>query len=130
MRVYGRIQNPYPLNGEESSSQLPNGYKWVVVETDENGYDDYCYITALIQCFRLNLAESPFWAQFGIPAKTAVMMQLQPDYYVAFIQSYFAKYFASLIISKRAQTLGDTTPRYDVSIVRLNGSKYQTTVAI
>lgn len=131
MRIYGRVLNPPPANGIESSQQLayPN-YKWVEVTTDALGFNDYVYITALIQCFRLNLNESPFWARHGIPAKNSIIQQTQPDFYIAFIQNYFAQFFASLIISKRPQTLNDKAPVYDVSIIRMNGSKFQTTVAI
>lgn len=131
MRIYGRVPAPFPQNGIEQTGtlQYPN-YRWVEVSTDAGGYDDYVYITALIQCFRLNLNESPFWANFGIPAKNAVMQQLQPDYYVMFIQSYFSQYFASLIIAKQPQTPNNTTPVYKVSIVRKNGSMFQTEVAL
>lgn len=131
MRVYGRVPITDSLDGKESSDDLvyPN-YKWVVVETDANGDSSYVYITALIQCLRLNLNESPFWARFGIPAKNSVIQQTQPDYYIAFIQSYFAKFFASLIITKQPQTAADKTPVYAVSIVRLNGSVFQSTVGL
>jgi len=131
MRTYGRILNNYPLNGQESTQtlQYPN-YKWVEVDPDANGYDDYIYITSLIQTLRLNLGESPFWANFGIPAKNAVLQQLQPDYYVAFIQAYYSKFFASLIIAKQPQPLNNPTPVYNLSIVRNNGSKFSAEIAL
>jgi len=131
MRTYGRILNNYPLNGQESTQtlQYPN-YTWVEVLPDSNGYNDYIYITSLIQTLRLNLGESPFWGNFGIPAKNAVLQQLQPDYYVAFIQSYYSQFFASLIIAKQPQPLNDPTPRYNLSIVRNNGSKFSAEIAL
>ena len=131
MRTYGRVPVPYPPSGVENTQDLhyPT-YRWVVVETDADGFSDYVYVTALIQCFRLNLGESPFWASFGIAAKDSVIQQTQPDFYVAYIQTYFAQFFASLIISKIPQPLNDPTPRYNVSIIRKNGSKFQTTVAL
>lgn len=141
MRVYGRIFVPYPPSGGENSQQLAEGdYQWVEVSTDANGSDDYVYITALIQCLRLNLGESPFYARFGIPAAITVRLQMQPDFYVSYIQSYFSQFFASLIITKQPQIPTDaafakggqayTTPIYNVAIVRNNGSQFQTTVAL
>jgi hypothetical protein len=131
MRTFGRVQNPYPLNGEQSSASLTYGsYKWVEVTTDELGYDDYVYVTTLIQCLRLNLGESPFFAQFGIPAHNSVLQQTHPDFYVTFIQNYFSGFFASLLISKRKNEPLDPTPVYDVSIIRMNGSKLQLQVAL
>lgn len=131
MRTYGRILNNYPLSGQESTQtlQYPN-YHWVEVLPDAGGYDDYIYITSLIQTLRLNLGESPFWANFGIPAKNAVLQQLQPDYYVAFIQSYYSQFFASLIIAKQPQQLNNPTPVYNLSIVRNNGSKFSAEIAL
>ena len=131
MRTYGRVPKPFPPSGVERTQELsyPN-YVWTEVDTDANGFSDYVYITALIQCFRLNLNESPFWANFGIPAKTSIIQQAQPDYYVSYIQSYFAQFFASLIITKLPQPLNDPTPRYNVNIVRLNGSTFQTQIGM
>ena len=141
MRIYGRIPVPFPPSGIVDSQQFQYGnYQWVVIQTDANGSDDYCYITALIQCLRLNLNESPFWAQFGLPAETLVMMQVQPDYYTYFIQNFFSQFFASLIISKRPQVptnesfavggIPYTTPIYDISIVRHDGTIYNNSVGI
>lgn len=141
MRIYGRQPVPYPPSGTVQSSTMDYGtYKWVVIETDADGYSDYVYITALVQCLRLVLQESPFYSQFGIPQAIDVHQQLQPDYYVNYIQSYFSQFFASLIISKRPQVPtnsnfgpGSTsylTPIYDVSVIRQNGSLFSTTVAI
>jgi len=131
MRTYGRVPVPFPPSGKENTQQLQYGnYQWVEVQTDAGGFSDYVYITALIQCFRLNLGESPFWASFGIPAKTSIIQQTQPDFYIAYIQSYFAQFFASLIIAKLPQPLNDQTPRYNVSIVRLNGSVFQTQIGL
>ena len=141
MRLYGRVPDPFPPSGVEYTSLLEYGnYKWVVVETDCVGDDSYVHIAALIQCLRLNLQESPFFAQFGIPAQISVLMQSQPDYYVNFIRQFFAQFFASLIISKRPQVPttdnfvigGESyqTPIYDISVIRKNGSRYQTKVAL
>ncbi|MCX7898473.1 MAG: hypothetical protein N2444_00020 [Methylocystis sp.] len=88
MRTWGRVWDAYGVP------------KWVEVATDERGSSDYVYCTALVQCLQLNLGESPFWGDFGIPAHQAVIQQIAPDYNVQFIASYFAQFFASLIISR------------------------------
>jgi len=131
MRTYGRTQIPYPANGEESSSAInyPQ-YQWVEIETDEGGFNDYVYLTSLIQTLRLNLGESPFYAQFGIPAKNSVLQQVAPDYYVAYIQSYYSQFFPSITISKQATSPNNTAPVYNINVVRNNGSIFQTTIGI
>lgn len=111
MRVYGR------------SSKTG---AWEVVQTDSAGFDDYVYITALIQCLKLNLNESPFWANWGIPAKQSVTQQIFPDFYVALIQQRYSIYFASLIISK----VQNPTPTYNVNIVTNQGVKISQDIAV
>lgn len=112
MRTYGRVPVD-PLD--------PNGPKqWVVVETTPQGYNDGVYVTALAQCLKLNLNESPFWANFGIPAKQSLMQQIAPDTYVSFTQQYFAQFFASLVVAK----LPTVTPEYNVSVITHQGYQY------
>jgi hypothetical protein len=108
MRTYGRITNP---DGSKS---------WIVVTTDANGFDTPCWLTTLCQNFLLNLNESPFFANYGLPAQQSVLQQVQPDYYVAQIQRQFAQYFASLIVAKVPDV---TTPTYNVAVVTPQGSK-------
>lgn len=102
MRVYGRN---------------PDTGAWEVVQTTPAGQDDYVYITAMIQCIKLNINESPFWADWGIPAQQSVVQQVFPDFYVALIQQRYAPFFASLQITK----LQSTTPTYNVSVVTNQG---------
>jgi hypothetical protein len=131
MRVYGRVLNPYPPSGVESSDSInPGAYIWQVIETDAHGSNDYVHITALIQCLRLNLNESPFWGNFGIPAKNSVDQQTQPDYYIARIQSYFSQFFASLIISKQPQPPNNPKPIYNVRTLLNNGTIFRFKVGI
>jgi len=111
MRVYGR----------NSTTQ-----KWEEVQTDASGQNDYVHITALIQCLLLNLNESPFWANWGIPAQQSVVQQIFPDFYVALIQQRYAVYFASLQISK----VQSYTPTYNISIITNQGVKMQVSVAV
>ena len=101
-RVYGR------LNGA-----------WVVVTTDANGYDDNVNLTWLWQCLKLSQGESPFWADWGIPAQRSIMQQIFPDYYVNLMQQRFAQYFAALQILK----VPSTTPTYSITAITQQGAK-------
>jgi hypothetical protein len=107
MRTYGRVTNP---DGTKS---------WYEVTTDANGLNDAVYVTTLIQVLKLNLGESPFYSNYGIPAQRSVVTQIFPDFYVQKTQQYFAKYFASLIITKEQ---GNPTPTYNVQIITHQGA--------
>ena len=111
MRVYGR------------DSQTG---KWMEVTTDSNGFNDYVYVTALIQCLKLNLNESPFWANWGIPAHQSVVQQIFPDYYVSLIQQRYSVYFSSLTIQK----VNSLTPTYRINIVTNQGATVQLSIAV
>ncbi len=114
MRTYGRVANE-------------DGIKtWVVVETDTNGYDDNVYLTTLAQCLKLNLGESPFYANYGIPQYQTIVTQVMPDYYVMQTQIQFAPYFASLTISR---VQGSSPPVYDVNAVCHSGAVLSMTIA-
>lgn len=116
MRTYGRVGQQNGIGGT-----------WVEVTTDANGYNDQVYLTTLIQTLRLGLGESPFFANYGIPAQQSVMMQVFPDFYVAQTQQQFAPYFVSLTIQRIP---GTTTPQYSVSAVLHSGAVITTTVAV
>ena len=111
-RVWGRVY-AVPFTG---------AYVWQVVTPDENGHPDYVYITNLIQVLKLNLGESPFYANFGIPAQRSVVQQVFPDFYVNMTQQQFAQYFASLTIAK----IPSASPMYRVNLTTMQG----TTVAM
>lgn len=107
MRTYGR------LNG-----------RWVEVSTDANGFNDAVYLTTLIQCLKLNLGESPFYANYGIPAHPSVVQQVFPDFYVAQTQQQFAPYFASLLIAKQ----NAPTPTYQINVTTHQGGRVATSI--
>jgi hypothetical protein len=109
MRTYGRIAGADGTLG-----------RWVEV-TDI----DQVNITTLIQNLKLNLGESPFYSNNGIPAQRSVIQQIFPDYYVTKIQSEFAQYFSTLQITKRPTT----TPTYDILATLINGAILTTQVA-
>ena len=87
MRTYGRVQN---------------SKTWTVVHTDENGMDDAVYITTLCQALKLNLNESPFYANYGIPAQQSVITQVFPNFYALATQAQFAQFFSSLLVTGKA----------------------------
>lgn len=114
MRTYGRITDEF---GRKS---------WVVVESDPaTGSDSWVWVTTLCQCLLLNLNESPFYAQYGIPAEQSILQQIQPDYYVSRTQQQFAQYFASLIVAKDLQQ-----GVYKISAVLLEGTPASVTMQV
>ena len=112
MRTYGRTL----VNGKLT---------WVVVTTAPDGTNNAVFLTTLVQNLRLNLNESPFFANGGIPAKQAVISQTHPDYNVSLTQQRFAPLFASLIVAK----LPLTTPTYRISVVTKQGQRLTQDVA-
>jgi hypothetical protein len=96
------------------------------VTTDPNGFNDAVWLTTICQVLKLSLNESPFYANYGIPAKTAVMQQIFPDYYVFATQKQFSQYFSSLIISKEQSP----TPTYQVNVTTNQGAKVSRSVPI
>ncbi|MFW0766686.1 hypothetical protein ACN0IV_12685 [Trabulsiella odontotermitis] len=115
MRTWGRVTD---ANGNK---------EWVSVETDENGDESYVWLTTLIQTLKLGLGESPFYAQYGIPAQQSIIQQIHPDYYVNMTQQQFSGYFSSLTITKVDSALN---PTYNVSVVFFNGVSHQKNVAV
>ncbi len=116
MRVYGRV---YDSAGNPT---------WFTVETDSSGNNQYVYATALVQALRLNLGESPFYGDWGIPARNSVLTQIAPDYYLALTQVRCAPNFASLSITRtKASTppYVPSTPTYSINILFTTGTKFQ-----
>lgn len=93
--------------------------KWVLIETDEYGFNDAVYLTTLIQNLRLAPQESPFFANRGIPAQASVIQQILPTYYVNRLQQQFSQYFTSLQINMTK----DDPPVYNISAITNAGSK-------
>lgn len=114
MRTYGRITN---TDGSQT---------WVIVQTDAEGFNDNVYLTTLCQCLKLNLGESPFFANYGIPAQQSVVTQVFPDFYAAQTQQQFAPQFASLVI-QRVQ--GSNPPVYNVHVTDHSGAVLSQQVA-
>lgn len=118
MRTYGRV---YDANGQNP--------KWVVIQTDANGFNDAVYLTTLIQVFKLNLGESPFYSQYGIPAQQTLVQQVAPDFYVMRTQSQFAQYFANLSCARNPTSGNPANPTYTVNVTTHVGAKLNLMVA-
>jgi len=99
-----------------------NAGHWIEITTDYNGLNDDVYLVTLIQNLKLNVGESPFYARNGIPAQQSVISQIFPDYWVQQIQQQFAKYFASLLISKLPTPLLNHYPLYKINVLTNQGS--------
>lgn len=107
MRVWGRKYN------------TDGTYQWVAVTTDANGDSSNCFLTALCQAIKLNLGESPFYANTGIPQYQTIITQVFPDFYASAIQQQYAQYFASLAI---VRVPGSSPPQYNVTAVTKSGA--------
>lgn len=114
MRSWGRTYN------EDGT------YQWVAVTTDANGFNDQVYLTTLVQVLKLNLNESPFYGNYGIPQIQTVITQVFPDYYAMVTQMQFAPFFASLAITRIPSS---NPPVYNVNAVTHSGAILQTTIA-
>lgn len=91
---------------------------WVEVDTDANGFDDAVWLATLTQVLKLSPGESPFFADYGIPAQQSVITQVFPDYYVTQTQAQFAPRFASLIVTK----LPGREPAYRINVIANQGA--------
>lgn len=114
MRTWGRIT----VNGVK---------QWVEVSTDPNGANDMVYVTTLVQVLRLNLGESPFYSNVGIPGAQSVIQQVFPDYYASITQQLFSPYFASILITRPSNSY---PPTYLVNVTTHQGVKINASVPI
>lgn len=105
MRTYGRT---------------PTG-QWVeITETS------YIWLATLAQTLRLNEKESPFYANYGIPARDSVRTQVAPTIAISRTQSQYSQYFANLSVTKDEFAVD---PTYNISAIFLNGTQIQQQVA-
>jgi len=102
------------------------GGTWTAVETAPSGDNSAVYVTALCQTLKLSTNESPFWASSGIDGPQSVMTQIAPDLAATGVQTFYAPFFASLIINR---VLGVNPPTYAVRAVAFSGAVFTPTVA-
>ena len=107
MRTYGRLS----ING--------GPLQWVTITTAPSGDNSMIWLVTLCQNLLLNLNESPFYADRGLPAHQSVIQQVAPDTYVSLTQQRFAPYFASLIIFRQSAN----PPTYQVNVTTLQGAQ-------
>jgi hypothetical protein len=106
----------------------PAGYPyWVEVTTTPDGYNDLVWATTLCQCFLLNLGESPFYANYGLPAEQAIIQQIAPDYNAQQLQRLFAQYFLLLTV---VRNMTANPPTYDVYITTNQGLKLNASLPV
>lgn len=125
MRTYGRV---YAYNPDGTKQQpQPAGFpQWVTVETDPvTGSNSLVYVTTLCQVLAGILGESPFYANYGLPAYQSVYAQVAPDFYAQRTQQQFAQYFASLSITR---VPGAEVPTYQVNVTTLEGYPISVTI--
>jgi len=107
---------------------------WIEVSTADNGSNDYVMVTALIQCIKLQTGESPFFADFGVPARQSIMTQVAPDLQAARIQQRYAAFFANLLVVRvhnpPANLKVEPVPTYLVRVLTHQGTKIAQYVAV
>lgn len=113
MRTYGRITN---TDGSQT---------WVEVDSSASDNDDAVYLTTLAQVLKLNLGESPFYGNYGIPQYQTIVTQVFPDYYVAQTQMLMAPFFAALTINRVS---GSPDVTYNVNVTLHSGAQVSTSV--
>jgi len=87
---------------------------------------NYVQLATLAQTLRLQQGESPFYANYGLPAIQSVQNQFAPDAAINRTQAQFSQYFASLSVSRAS---GTTNPTYNINAIFLNGTTIQSTLA-
>lgn len=118
-RLWGRAFQPeVPGQGHSAGPNEVRPWTWVAVVTDPSGDESNIWILNLVQVLLLNRNESPFFANYGIPAQQSVLQQVYPDVYVQMTQQQFAPYFASLSIAR----VPDTKPHYRINCTTLAGA--------
>lgn len=121
MRTWGRV---FPRDADGKRVPGARGV-WTLVETQPDGSNDAVWLTTLFQCIQLFLNESPFFANFGLPARESVATQIFPDFYIWQTQRQFSPYFASLIVAKQPAPY----PSYRINVVTNQGTRLNFQIA-
>ena len=138
MRVWGRVPitkgitwsevgslwSAYANTWNDTAINSQATYQWQEVTTDSKGFNDGVYVTAFCQVLQLQTGESPFYADYGIPAHQSVMTQIFPDFNAYLMQQRYAPFFAALQMTKANvnNQYGVPTPVYDVTVTTQTGS--------
>ena len=90
---------------------------WEAFETDAEGYNDAPYFIWLQNVLLLNLNESPFYSDWGIPVQQTLATSVFPDYYTSQTQQRFSQYFPSCVIAR----VSSSAVSYSVNITTSRG---------
>jgi len=101
--------------------------KWYEVDTDANGFDDDCYLTTVAQVLTSQLQESPFFPQYGLPARESITSRTHPDYWVGKVREQFLRFFTNITIIKTVD-ITNNTPTYNIDVLKNDGSAASTTI--
>lgn len=94
----------------------PDGTRrWIAVDGNQ------AQIAWLQNALLLQLGESPFWADWGIPVTRTLVSQIWPDYYVNMTQQRFVDSFSSLQIT-RDPADNDDNPTYRIAAILPDGT--------
>lgn len=115
LRTWGR-----PMNRDGTRGP------WIAVTTAADGTNDLVIFTTLCQTLLLNLDESPFYGDRGIPAHQSVTTQIFPDFYVVYTQQLFGPFFASVIVTRQPLP----NPTYSVNVTTNQGVKLNASIPI
>lgn len=103
--------------------------QWFEVTTDSNGFDDDVQLTTLSQVLTSDIDESPFYPEYGIPARQSVINRTHPDYFIERTRTQFSRYFANISITKTTDTQTND-PIYYVDVLKNDGSAQSMTIYV
>ena len=109
--------------GRDSTGQ------WYEVTTDANGFDDDVYLTTLAQVLTSDTDESPFYPEYGIPARDSVINRTHPDYFVDRTRAQFSPYFANISVINQVDEQTNE-PVYYVDVLKQDGATQSITIYV
>lgn len=111
------MQGIPPMRVWTRQHQSDGTRRWVAASSNQ------ATIAWLQNALLLQLGESPFWADWGLPVTRTLVSQIWPDYYVNMTQQRFADYFASLLITHETDP-PDDNPAYRISAIFPDGTPW------
>lgn len=90
---------------------------WQPVDNDQGN------IAWLQNALLLQLGESPFWTDWGLPVSKTLVSQIWPDYYLNMTQQRFRDVFPTLQVT-RQRVDGQSDPVYSIRAILSDGTAY------
>jgi hypothetical protein len=84
------------------------------------------WATTFIHTLKLNLGESPFFANYGLPSQESVMTQIAPDFFIEHTRQQYSDKFAILKMTTKAAI----NPTYDAFIMTKQGKTITERIAL